>query len=59
MNEPALNKECAHRDRRRNVVVHALLSSHEALQNSRNPLDIYKCSRLEQYALRVDFPHER
>jgi hypothetical protein len=41
MNEPALNKECAHRDRRRNVVVHALLSSHEALQNSRNPLDIY------------------
>jgi len=39
---PALiSKESAHHDRRQNVVVLTLLSSHETLQNSGNPLVIY------------------
>jgi hypothetical protein len=41
--EPALNKQGmrAPCGRRQNVVVQTLLSSHEALKNSGNPLDIY------------------
>ena len=37
----SISKERTHRDGRRNFVLPTLLSAHEALQDSGNPLDIY------------------